>query len=205
MTDNNNVFILFEELKGMLKGMVNKLEELPKVINVQQSIGDNKQDLSPIKEVLAKQWEAYAHTSNMILKRIGMFTEMVERLKEQKQEMQAEPQEHIHKHSFDIKSSKVFSFVVGTAIVCSISLWCNVELWKSKRQYEDDALKFKFIRANKGCSSKDILWLNEIFDIHRSKSDIEMIEEQVEHYNSSLKATTDSLIQVRLQENKNHK
>lgn len=200
---NDNVFILFEELKGMLKGIANKLEELPKVQNGQQSIVSNKQDLSSIKEVLAKQWEAYSHASNMILKRIGMFAETIGQLNEQKQEVQA--QQHIHKHSFDIKSSKIFSFVVGTAIVCSISLWCNVELWKSKRQYEDDALKFKFIRANKGCTSKDILWLNEVFDIHRSKSDIEMIEEQVEYYNSSLKATRDSLIQVRLQENKNHK
>jgi len=55
MTDNNNVFILFEELKGMLKGMANKLEKLPMVINVQQPIGENKPDLSLIKEVLAKQ------------------------------------------------------------------------------------------------------------------------------------------------------
>ena len=33
MADNNNVFILFEEIKTMLESMANRLEELPKVID----------------------------------------------------------------------------------------------------------------------------------------------------------------------------
>ena len=37
MADNNNVFILFEEIKTMLEGMANRLEALSKVIDGQQS------------------------------------------------------------------------------------------------------------------------------------------------------------------------
>lgn len=30
---------------------------------------------------------------------------------------------HIHRHSFDIRSSKVFSLLIGMSVVCSLSLW----------------------------------------------------------------------------------
>lgn len=41
---------------------------------------------------------------------------------------------HIHRHSFDIRSSKVFSLLVGMGVVCSLSLWGNIRLWQSNRQ-----------------------------------------------------------------------
>ena len=47
---------------------------------------------------------------------------------------------HIHRHRFDIRSSKVFSLLVGMGVVCSLSLWGNIRLWQSNRQYADDAL-----------------------------------------------------------------
>lgn len=120
MADNSNVFILFEEIKTMLGGIANRLEGLPKVIDGQQSDGDSKQDLSQIKNavaetaranteqikgLLARQWEAYAKASNTILRRIDCLEEELK--------VPKELQKHIHKHSFDIRSSKVFSFVVG--------------------------------------------------------------------------------------------
>jgi len=39
---------------------------------------------------------------------------------------------HIHRHSFDIRSSKVFSLLVGMGVVCSLSLWGNIR----RRCYE---------------------------------------------------------------------
>jgi hypothetical protein len=64
---------------------------------------------------------------------------------------------HIHRHSFDIKSSKAFSFLVGMGVVCTLSLCGNVRLWQSNRQYTDDALKFRAIRSWSGCTSEEIL------------------------------------------------
>lgn len=204
---DNNVFILFEEIKTALKGINNKLEELPKsVAQVPQSEA-NAQDLSPIKEVmvettkaqsedikdlLAKHWKAYAQISTVILQRLDTSKKVQEK---QEVEQEQQPQEHIHKHSFDIKSKKVFSFVAGLGVVCALSLWGNIAQWQSKRQYTDDALKFRAIRSWGGCNSKDVLWLNKVFDIHRDEKSIEWVRQQADGYDASQKAASDSLMQ----------
>ena len=101
-------------------------------------------------------------------------------------------------HSFDIRSSKVFSLLVGMGIVCSLSIWSNIELWKSKRQYADDALKFRVIRSWGGCNANHILWLNDVFDIHRDEETIEWIRQEADGYDKGLKTLSDSLMQEKL-------
>lgn len=199
---DNNVFILFEEIKTALKGIKSKVEELPNVANQQSQIGNDKQDLSPIKTVIAeaakaqsgeikglldKYWKAHAQLSTLTLHHLDAIKKL--------QEEQGIQQEHIHRHSFDIKSSKVFSFVVGLGVVCALSLWGNIEQWKSKRQYADDALKFRAIRSWGGCTADEILWLNKVFDIHRDEGSIELVQKQADGYDTSLKAVADSLMQ----------
>lgn len=83
-------------------------------------------------------------------------------------------------------------------VVCSLSLWGNIRLWQSNRQYADDALKFRAIRSWSGCSPEDILWLNKVFDIHRDEKAIEWIRKQADGYGNKLKAVSDSLIQEKL-------
>ncbi len=97
----NNVLILFEEIKSVLEGMKNKLEELPRVINVQRQTGDNKPDLSTVKEavaetaktrseeikgLLAKQWEAYAQLSTLTLQRLDNIRKSQEEQGEQQEQ-----------------------------------------------------------------------------------------------------------------------
>ena len=204
---DNNVFILFEEIKTALKGINGKLEELPNVASQQQQTGNNKLDLSPIKEVvmgttkaqseeikglLEKQWKAYSQLSTLTLHQLDAIKKSQE---EQGEQQELQPQEHIHRHSFDIKSSKVFSFVVGIGMVCAFSLWGNIVQWQSKRQYADDALKFRAIRAWGGCNANDVLWLNKVFDIHRDEKAIEWVRKQADGYDTSLKAVSDSIMQ----------
>ena len=112
------------------------------------------------------------------------------------------PQEHIHRHSFDIKLSRVFTTVVAVSIICFISLVGNYFLWQSKRQYKDDALKFRIIRVWRGCSSKDILGLNDVFDIHRNEKIIKLIKKRADDYDMELKQKADSLMQNNLQNKK---
>lgn len=107
------------------------------------------------------------------------------------------PQEHIHRHSFDIKSSRVFTTVVAVSIICFISLVGNYFLWQSKQQYKDDALKFRIIRVWRGCSPKEILWLNDVFDIHRNEKTIKLIKEKADGYDLQLTSKADSLMQAR--------
>ncbi len=210
MADSNNVFILFEEIKTALNGIKSKLEELPNVASQQHRIGNDKLDLSPIKEtvtetakaqsgeikgLLDKHWKAYAQISTLILHHLDTIKKSQD---EQGVQQEPQPQEHIHRHSFDIKSSKVFSFVVGLSMVCAFSLWGNIVQWQSKRQYADDALKFRAIRSWGGCNANDVLWLNKVFNIHRDEKAIEWVRKQADGYEASLKVVSDSIMQERI-------
>lgn len=204
---DNNVFILFEEIKTALNGIRSKVEELPNMANQQSQIGNDKPDLSPIKETISemakaqyeeikglldKHWKAYAQLSTLTLHHLDAIKKSQKEQGIQQEQLQ---QEHIHKHSFDIKSSKVFSFVVGLGVVCALSLWGNIEQWQSKRQYADDALKFRAIRSWGGCTANEVLWLNKVFDIHRDEKSIEWVQKQADGYDTSLKTVSDSLMQ----------
>ena len=208
--DNNEVYALFEDIKNDLKGINGKLENAPKVTNNQSGGQPPAVDLKPIKELfdssakehqaqtkamLTKFGEAEVYASNRILHLLRNLKESLTRSSEERED---EPQEHIHRHIFDIKSNKMFSLLVGIGIVCSLSVWGNIELWKSKRQYADDALKFRVIRSWGGCNAKNILWLNDVFDIHRNEEAIEWIRQEADGYDKGLKTLSDSLMQERL-------
>lgn len=212
MADNNNIFILFEEIKTALNGIKGKMDKLPNVAS-QQQIGNDKSDLSPIKEtvtetakvqseeikgLLEKQWKAYAQISSQTLQQLDAIKRLQE---EQGEQQELQPQKHIHRHSFDIKSSKVFSFVVGLSMVCTFSLWGNIVQWQSKRQYADDALKFRAIRSWGGCNANDVLWLNKVFDIHRDEKAVEWVRKQADGYDAYLKAVSDSIMQESVKSN----
>ena len=208
--DNNEVYALFEDIKNDLKGINGKLENTPKETNNQIERHSPTVDLKPIKELfessakehqaqtkamLTKFAEAEVYASNRIL---GLLRNLKESFTRSSEERKDEPQEHVHRHSFDIKSSKVFSLLVGMGIVCSLSIWGNIELWKSKRQYADDALKFRVIRSWGGCNANHILWLNDVFDIHRNEEAIEWLQQEADGYDRNLKAVSDSLMQEKL-------
>lgn len=208
---DNNVFILFKEIKTTLNGVKSKLEEVTNVANQQTRTENNQQDLSPIKDtienitqiqfedikdLLERQWKAYAQLSTLTLQQLD---EIKKSQNEHDVQQELPPQEHIHRHSFDIKSSKVFSFVVELGVICTLSLWGNIEQWKSKRQYADDALKFRAIRSWGGCDANDALWLNKMFNIHRDEKTIEWIRKQADEYDMSLKVISDSIMQKKLQ------
>lgn len=208
--DNNEVYALFEGIKNDLKGINSKLENTPKVSNDQSGGQPPAVDLKPIKDLfdssakehqaqtkamLTKFAEAEVCASNRIL---HLLRALKESFALSSNERKNEPQEHIHRHNFDIRSSKVFSLLVGMGIVCSFSIWGNIELWKSKRQYADDALKFRVIRSWGGCNANHILWLNDVFDIHRNEEAIEWIRQEADGYDRNLKAVSDSLMQEKL-------
>ena len=208
--DNNEIYALFEDIKNGLKGINDRLENAPKVSNSQLGEQAPAMDLASIKELfdsfakehqaqtkamLTKFGEAEVKTSNRIL---GLLRDLKESFITNSEERKDEPQEHIHRHQFDIKSNKVFSLLVGMGIVCSLSVWGNIKLWKSKRQYADDALKFRVIRSWGGCNAKHILWQNDVFDIHRNEEAIEWIRQEADGYDKRLKTLSDSLMQERL-------
>ena len=218
MTDNNT-FVLFEEIKNKLETIYRELKGLKEKENSSISLptpsttvqNDDQQEQELLnqyeqrtKAVLNKYIDVQKCIKNEEAKSMDKLVASVLTMLHEWQEQKEHPipQEHIHRHSFNIKSSKVFTYVVITAVVCLVSLVGNYFLWQSKQQYEDDALKFRIIRVWRGCSPKEILWLNDVFDIHRNEKIIKLIKEKADDYDMELKQKADSLMQNNLQNKK---
>ena len=212
---DNNTFVLFEEIKNKLETIYRELKELKEK--------ENGSDSLPVQSTLAQSDEQKElemlnqyeqRTKDVINKYIGVQVRikgeeaksmdklgasvltMLHEWQENKEHPQ--PQEQIHRHSFDIKSSKVFTYMVAVSVLCFVSLVGNYFLWQSKQQYKDDALKFRIIRVWRGCSPKEILWINDVFDIHRNENIIRNIKKEADGYNLELKQKADSLMQNKL-------
>ena len=153
-----------------------------------------------INEYIGVQVRIKDEEAKSIDKLVANVLTMLHEWQEQKE--QPKQQEHIHRHSFDIKSSKAFTTMVAVSVLCFVSLVGNYFLWQCKQQYKDDALKFRIIRVWRGCSPKEILWLNDVFDIHRDGKIIKLIKEKADDYDMELKQKADSLMQNNLQNKK---
>ena len=190
---DKNTFVLFEEIKNKLETIYRELKELKEKENNSASFPvpstpvqhDDQQEQELLNQyelrteaVLNKYIDVQKRIKDEEVKSIDKLVAsvltMLHEWQEQKEHPQ--PQEQIHRHSFDIRSSKVFTYMVVTTAICFVSLVGNYFLWQSKQQYKDDALKFRIIRVWRGCSSKDILWLNDVFDIHRNENTIRKIK-----------------------------
>ena len=212
---DNNTFVLFEEIKNKLETIYRGLEELKEKENSSVSLpvqSTPAQSAEQKDQELLNQYEQ--RTKDVINKYIGVQVRIKDEEAKSIDKLVAsvltmlhewlEKKEHpisqelLHRHSFDIKSSRVFTTVVAVSIICFISLVGNYFLWQNKQQYKDDALKFRIIRVWRGCSPKEILWLNDVFDIHRNKTAIKNIKKQIDGYELGLKQKADSLMQRKI-------
>ena len=212
---DNNTFVLFEEIKNKLETIYRELKELKEKENRSVSLpvqSTPAQSDEQKEQKLLNQYEQ--RTKEVINKYIGVQVRIKDEEAKSMDKLVASvltmlhewqekkehpiPQEHIHRHSFDIKSSKVFTYMVAVSVLCFVSLVGNYFLWQSKQQNKDDALKFRIIRVWRGCSPKEILWLNDVFDIHRNKTAIKNIKKQIDGYKLGLKQKADSLMQRKI-------
>ena len=212
---DKNTFVLFEEIKNKLETIYRELKELKEKENNSASFPvpstpvqhDDQQEQELLNQyelrteaVLNKYIDVQKRIKDEEVKSIDKLVAsvltMLHEWQEQKEHPQ--PQELLHRHSFDIKSSKVFTTVVAVSMLCFVSLVGNYFLWQSKQQYKDDALKFRIIRVWRGCSPKEILWLNDVFDIHRNEKIIKRIKGKADDYDMELKQKADSLMQMKL-------
>ena len=212
---DNNTFVLFEEIKNKLETIYRELKELKEKENgsvslpvqstLAQSDEQKEQELlnqyeQRTKEVINKYIGVQVRIKDEEAKSIDKLAASVLTMLHEWQEKKEHPisQELLHRHSFDIKSSKVFTYMVAVSVLCFVSLVGNYFLWQSKQQYKDDALKFRIIRVWRGCSPKEILWLNDVFDIHRNENTIRNIKKKTDGYDLKLKQKADSLMQRKL-------
>ena len=212
---DNNTFVLFEEIKNKLETIYRELKELKEKENGSVSLpiqSTPAQSAEQKEQELLNQYEQ--RTKDVINKYIGVQVRIKDEEAKSMDKLVASvltmlhewqenkehpiPQEHIHRHSFDLKSSKVFIYMVAVSVLCFVSLVSNYFLWQCKQQYKDDALKFRIIRVWRGCSPKEILWLNDVFDINRNETAIKNIKKKADSYDLELKQKADSLMQRKL-------
>lgn len=212
---DNNTFVLFEEIKNKLETIYRELKELKEKENGSASLPvpstpvqrDEQQEQEllnqyeqrtkdVLNEYIGVQVRIKDEEAKSMDKLVASVLTMLHEWQEQKEHPQ--PQELLHRHSFDIKSSKAFTTMVAVSMLCFISLAGNYFLWQCKQQYKDNALKFRIIRVWRGCSPKEILWLNDVFDIHRDEKIIKLIKEKADGYDQQLKQKADSLMQKKL-------
>ena len=168
---DNNTYVLFEEIKNKLETIYRELKELKEKENssvplpvsstLVQSNEQRDQELlnqyeqrtkAVINKYIGVQVRIKDEEAKSMDKLVASVLTMLHEWQEQKEHPQ--PQEHIHRHSFDLKSSKVFTYMVAVSMLCFVSLVGNYFLWQSKQKYNDDALKFRIIRFWRGCSPK---------------------------------------------------
>ena len=145
---DNNTFVLFEEIKNKLETIYRELKELKEKVN--GSVSLPVQSIPAQSDELKEQELLYQYeqrTKEVINKYIGVQVRikdeeaksmdnlvasvltMLHEWQEQKEHPQ--PQELVHRHSFDIKSSKVFTYMVAVSMLCFVSLVGNYFLWQS--------------------------------------------------------------------------
>ena len=216
---DNNTFVLFEEIKNKLETIYRELKELKEKENGSVSLPVSSTPVQSNEQREQELLEQYEQRTKALLnkyidvqvrikdeeaksmdKLVASVLTMLHEWQEKKEH--PIPQELLHRHSFDIKSSKVFTYMVAVSVLCFVSLVGNYFLWQSKQQNKDDALKFRIIRVWRGCSPKEILWLNDVFDIHRNEKTIKLIKEKADGYDMELKQKADSLMQNNLQNKK---
>ena len=132
---DNNTFVLFEEIKNKLETIYRELKELKEKENnsvslpVQstpaQSDEQKEQELlnqyeQRTKEVINKYIGVQVRIKDEEAKSMDKFLTMLHEWQEKKEH--PIPQEHIHRHIFDIKSSRVFTAMVAVSVLCLVSL-----------------------------------------------------------------------------------
>ena len=150
---DNNTFVLFEEIKNKLETIYRELKELKEKENGSVSLpiqstpaqSDEQKEQELLNQyelrteaVLNKYIDVQKRIKDEEVKSIDKLVASVLTMLHEWQEQKEQPkqQEHIHRHSFDIKSSKIFTTVVTVSIICFISLVGNYFLWQRKQQYK---------------------------------------------------------------------
>ena len=169
---DKNTFVLFEEIKNKLETIYRELKELKEKENCSVS---PPVPSTPVQRDEQQEQELLNQYEQRIKELINKYIGVQVRIKDEETK------------SIDKLAASVLISLVG-----------NYFLWQSKQQYKDDALKFRIIRVWKGCSPKEILWLNDVFDIHRNEKTIKLIKGKADGYDMELKQKADSLIQNKM-------
>ena len=168
---DNNTFVLFEEIKNKLETIYRELKELREKENGSVSLPatstpvqcDEQQEQELLnqyeqrtKEVINKYIGVQVRIKDEEAKSMDKLVASVLTMLHEWQENKEHPipQEHIHRHSFDLKSSKVFTYMVAISVLCFVSLVSNYFLWQCKQAIQGRCLEVPYHQSMERMQSK---------------------------------------------------
>lgn len=167
--DVNEVYTLFEEIKELVKkGNESKQEVIQPEVQPKIELPD----LSEINELTEK------------------LDKTIEEVRK--------PVKTEHKHIFSLDSSKVFVSVMG---LCIVTILCLCTIFYQRKEidaYEDNDLKYRYIKMQGEVSPKELNQLELTFE--NSRDSVKIIRNQVKQYEKALMEEAKRLEKARLKE-----
>jgi len=193
------ISVMFEEIKGMLASIDEKLNERLGIKENHSSpatVAEPKSD-TKIKTVIPEQLlrliATYMQNSDQ---KIGNISDTVmqsekhvlSQINELKQitVSQKPDSKVLHYHRIEWKSSKVMIAIVCLSVLLLGSLFGNIHQFEVNSRMTDNDLKYRYIKSTNGIGGGNLNKLEEIFQYDRDKKMIREIRQKVEEYERKL-------------------
>ena len=193
------ISVMFEEIKGMLASIDEKLNERLGIKENHSSpatVAEPKSD-TKIKTVIPEQLlrliATYMQNSDQ---KIGNISDTVmqsekhvlSQINELKQitVSQKPDSKVLHYHRIEWKSSKVMIAIVCLSVLLLGSLFGNIHQFEVNSRMTDNDLKYRYIKSTNGIGGGNLNKLEDIFQYNRDKKLIREIRQKVEEYERKL-------------------
>lgn len=190
---DNNVFVLFEDIKSSLKGINSKLEQLGG-----KSSNGQSEDASPSgnKQVDETLRQNHEQNKQMLQKFAGRQIEELKKIATNLQDMaafvnananQSEPVIMERKLSVNFSTDKGFWAVMISA---GLNILLLVALYIERQpDYDrmDNDLKYRYIQMKGEADADRINELEDVFEVNRNNERVRQMKEDVEKYEETVR------------------
>lgn len=203
---DNNVFVLFEDIKSTLKGIENKMEQLGRNSSNEQSEGTSSSVHKQVDETLRQNHE---QNRQLLQKFAGRQIEELKKIAIRLQEMVAFVNENANssqpvimerKFKVSFSTDKEFGAVM---LSVALNILLLVALYIERQpDYDrvDNDLKYRYIQMKGEANADRINELEDMFEVNRDNERIRRMKEDVEIYEETVKKQAVIIEQARRKE-----
>lgn len=205
MKDNNNATII---------AMLEELLTVSKNQRAEQTVNADV-DLTPIKEYYEAKSTKFAgaviNELSKIHKRMDAFEgqeqpdiegvkQLLTEATDKMDEIKVKHHIHENRHSFVLHTKKDWALLIMFVIILSSAMSAIYHLSRPNVQQEDNDLKYRYIKMKGEATPKQIVELENIFELNRDNAKIKQMREDVKAYEDAVKKQAALAEQERLKE-----
>lgn len=205
MKDNNNATII---------AMLEELLTVSKNQRAEQTVNADV-DLTPIKEYYEAKSTKFAgaviNELSKIHKRMDAFEgqeqpdiegvkQLLTEATDKMDEIKVKHHIHENRHSFVLHTKKDWALLIMFVIILSSAMSAIYHLSRPNVQQEDNDLKYRYIKMKGEATPKQIVELENIFELNRDNAKIKQMREDVKAYEDAVKKQAALAEQARLKE-----